>query len=120
MKVLVGALFVLLAVSAFAEEANWDIDWSTVVPRTEVPGFWDGRDIKPAFYPGSRNGRIVGGQVVAPHTHPYQVGLLLRINIFATGLCGGSVLTTRAILTAAHCPVSFSSKKLFSGFISNY
>lgn len=62
MKFVVAVIFAALAVSAFAEE-NWDIDWTTVVPRTDVPGFWDGRDIKPAFYPGdmTRTGRIVGG-----------------------------------------------------------
>jgi TRAP-type C4-dicarboxylate transport system permease small subunit len=53
--------FAILAISASAE---WEeIDWSSVIPRTEVPGFWDGRAIRPAFYPGdqTRSGRIVGG-----------------------------------------------------------
>lgn len=105
MKLLVAAVFALLAVSAYAEEENWgEIDMSTVIPRVDVPGFWDGRDIKPAFYPGdqTRTGRIVGGQIVTPGTHPYQVGLLLRINILLTSLCGGSLISTRAVLTAAH------------------
>lgn len=55
--------FAFLAISASADD-EWDnVDWSTVIPRTEVPGFWDGRIIKPAFYPGDqdRSGRIVGG-----------------------------------------------------------
>jgi hypothetical protein len=55
-------LLACLAITASADE--WDnIDWSSVIPRTEVPGFWDGRIIKPAFYPGdqTRTGRIVGG-----------------------------------------------------------
>lgn len=62
MKLIVAAIFALVAILAHAEE-NWEIDWSTVVPRTDIPGFWDGRDIKPAFYPGrmTRTGRIVGG-----------------------------------------------------------
>jgi hypothetical protein len=54
-----------LAVAAFADfEPEWqEIDWKNVVPVTDMPGFWDGRDIKPAFYPGdqTRSGRIVGG-----------------------------------------------------------
>lgn len=106
MKLIVAALFACLAVSAFAED-NWEnIDWSKVVPVTDLPGFWDGRDIKPAFYPGdqTRTGRIVGGSIVAPHTHPYQAGLLMSFG-GGTGLCGGSVLSTRAILTAAHCKI---------------
>lgn len=66
MKFLV--IFAFLAASVYAD-ADWEIDWNTVVPRTEVPGFWDGREIRPAFYPGdaTRTGRIVGGDVVTPH-----------------------------------------------------
>jgi len=105
MKFLAAPIFVVLAVLASAEEeANWEIDWSTVLPIQDIPGFWDGREIRPAVYPGdqSRTGRIVGGQIVTPHAHPYQAGLLMRINILATGLCGGSLLSNRAVLTAAH------------------
>jgi secreted trypsin-like serine protease len=109
MKLIVAAIFAFLAVSAFAE----DIDWSTVVPRTEVPGFWDGRAIKPNT--NVRTGRIVGGAIVTPHTHPYQAGLLMRINIVSTGLCGGSVLSSRVILTAAHCPESTQSTQVILG-----
>lgn len=65
MKLLILAC---LAAAAFAtpiaEEPEWvEIDWTKVVPVTDMPGFWDGRDIKPAFYPGdqTRTGRIVGG-----------------------------------------------------------
>lgn len=116
MKLVVAAVFAFLAVSAFAEE-DWEVDWTTVVPRTDVPGFWDGRDIKPAFYPGdqTRTGRIVGGAVVAAHTHPYQAGLLMRINILSTGLCGGSLITSTAVLTAAHCPESTQSTQVILG-----
>lgn len=106
MKLLAAIVFVFLAVSAYAEEESWEIDWSKVVPRTEVPGFWDGRDIKliPKLRDQRRTGRIVGGVIVTPHTHPYQAGLLMSVNTAWTGLCGGSILSTRAILTAAHCP----------------
>jgi chymotrypsin len=98
-------LVALFAVSAFAEEEpEWiEIDWSKVVPVTDMPGFWDDRDIRPAFYPGdqTRTGRIVGGTIVTPHTHPYQAGLLISFS-GGIGLCGGSVISTRAVLTAAH------------------
>ena len=64
MKLIVAAVFALLAVSAYAEEPAWvEVDWSKVVPVTDMPGFWDGREIRPAVYPGdmTRTGRIVGG-----------------------------------------------------------
>lgn len=114
MKLLVAACFAFLAVSAYADE--WEIDWNTVVPRQEVPGFWDGRDeaIKPVA--GSdRSGRIVGGAVTAPNAHPYQAGLLMRINILFTGLCGGSLISTRAVLTAAHCPIGTQNTQVVLG-----
>ena len=66
MKLIVAAVFALLAVSASADQWDWDqIDFSKIVPVTELPGFWDGRDFGPAFYPGTTRGsRIVGGNVV--------------------------------------------------------
>ena len=136
-KLLVVATFTLLAVSAFADEENWEIDWSTVIPRTQAPGyvlliielninlmflafyelsFWDNRLLKPASAPSrQRIGRIVGGVIVQPNSHPYQVGLLQRVNILITTLCGGSLLTTRSVLTAAHCPENTQSTQAILG-----
>jgi hypothetical protein len=79
------------------------IDISKAIPRTEEPGFWNGRDINhiPMMKNYRNSGRIVGGQEVVPHTHPYQVGLFLSMgsSIF---LCGGSLISYRTTLTAAH------------------
>jgi len=90
------------------EQLDWiEIDWSNVVPRTEMPGFWDGRDFDPAFYAVTdedRSGRIVGGAVVTPGAHPYQAGLLMQTGGGGQGLCGGSIISARTVLTAAHCP----------------
>jgi len=115
MKHIVAAVFALLAVSAFAEDNFDDIDWSKVVPVTQLPGFWDGRDFGPAVYPGkTRGSRIVGGQIVNPHSQPHQAGLLIAFG-GGTGLCGGSLISQRAVLTAAHCSVGSSSTLVILG-----
>uniref|UniRef100_A0A1B0GHB6 trypsin n=1 Tax=Lutzomyia longipalpis TaxID=7200 RepID=A0A1B0GHB6_LUTLO len=43
--------------------------------------------------------RIVGGKPVSIEDIPYQVS----VNFFGQHLCGGSILSERFILTAAHC-----------------
>merc|ERR1712186_217906 len=42
--------------------------------------------------------RIVGGQEATPHQFPWQVGLF-----FDGYFCGGSIISEKYILTAAHC-----------------
>lgn len=103
--------FLLLLALATANAAeNYDgpewapIDWSNVVYAHDVPGFWDDKTdfhhfVKPST---SRNNRIVGGQEAVPHSHPYQVALLMSILGPLTSLCGGSIINQRTILTAAH------------------
>lgn len=115
MNLLVLAL--LTFASATAAEIFDDIDWPNVLPVRKIPGFWDGREIKPIVNhrdPSIRAARIVGGEIVIPHSIPFQAGLLLA---FAgqTALCGGSVISQRAILTAAHCPVGTTSVQVRLG-----
>merc|ERR1711899_359398 len=44
------------------------------------------------------NNKIVGGQEATPHQFPWQVGLF-----FDGYFCGGSIISEKYILTAAHC-----------------
>ena len=92
MKVTVAILFTVLAVSANAD--MWDnIDWDKVVPVQDMPGFWDGRDIKPMNIAlRGRTSRIVGGEIATPHQFPYQIALLTSFTA-GTGLCGGSIIS---------------------------
>nr|ANS56506.1 chymotrypsin-like serine protease 1 [Antheraea yamamai] len=46
--------------------------------------------------------RIVGGSVTDILNIPYQVGLLIDVG-FGQSVCGGSILSTTRIVTAAHC-----------------
>lgn len=112
------------AILFFAVVVSAEIDWSNVKPITEIEGFWDGRDpeLVKAFSLTKFNRRIVNGEIAAPHQFPYQVrgftqkfvrkfiflldlqvALLTTFGTAGTGLCGGSVISATAILTAAHC-----------------
>lgn len=87
-----------------------DIDYSTVKPIYELPGFIKRFPIlrgmsalsKLSLAKTSNQQRIVGGNEATPNSIPYQVGLFM---IFpdGTGFCGGSILSNRYVLTAAHC-----------------
>jgi len=107
--------FALLATSSFADEfINADVDWSTVKPIIYYPRFWDNKspELRPpaSFFENYErearhpSGRVVGGQIAQPHQFPYQVALLTFIpDLGGQGFCGGSLIGTRSVLTAAHC-----------------
>ena len=46
--------------------------------------------------------KIVGGQVIEEHSYPWQVRILFS-GPGGTSLCGGTILSNRWILSAAHC-----------------
>jgi secreted trypsin-like serine protease len=64
--------------------------------------------------PPTRGGRIVGGTIVSPHSHPWQAGLLIAVP-GGTILCGGSLISTTRVLTAAHCTVGSLSTQVVLG-----
>ncbi|XP_047480398.1 clotting factor G beta subunit-like [Penaeus chinensis] len=53
--------------------------------------------------------RIVGGEQATPYEYPWQVGLVQTTsrNVF----CGGSIITKKWVLTAAHCAASMIGKE---------
>merc|ERR1712173_254560 len=50
---------------------------------------------------GAANGRIVGGQETEEHEYPWQVGLVSRNG--RSPWCGGTLISSSHVLTAAHC-----------------
>ncbi|KAJ8719662.1 hypothetical protein PYW08_011837 [Mythimna loreyi] len=57
--------------------------------------------------------RIVGGNPAALGQFPYQVGLLATYSgIAGVGVCGGSIISSTRILTAAHCWFDGSTQAL--------
>jgi secreted trypsin-like serine protease len=91
-------LALVLAVAAVsARPAESEIDWANVVPFWQMKAMEDGTPIKV-----QTDRRIVNGEQATPHQFPYQTAVLINTATGA-GLCGGSVISTTAVLTAAHC-----------------
>lgn len=69
----------------------------------------------------SEDSKIVGGEK-APNHYPYQISLQIRLPFYVALLptstngwshnCGGSIITRRNILTAAHCLTGYKPEAL--------
>lgn len=118
MKLLIFAIFAIAAASAVEnyDGPEWQpIDWSKVIPVSDIPSTWEGTKYeKFVAKPNPRASRIVGGQEVVPHTHQYQVYLLMQLLIF-TSSCGGSIIANNVVLSAAHCFSNARSATIIAG-----
>ena len=56
--------------------------------------------------------RIIGGQETDVNEYPWQVGLLFSTFSDKTPGCGGSIISNRHILTAAHCTAGQTTSTL--------
>merc|ERR1712112_399109 len=59
---------------------------------------------------GTQSDRIVGGQEAEQHEYPWQVGLVSKNG--KTPWCGGTLISDRHILTAAHCTAGMTTANL--------
>ena len=63
----------------------------------------------------NNSNRIVGGGDADKHEYPWQV----RLKIGRSGLCGGTIITTRHVLTAAHCTQGQSARSVSICFLNS-
>lgn len=50
-----------------------------------------------------RSTRIIGGSEARVGQFPYMVALILGLPDFGQSFCGGSIISSQFVLTAAHC-----------------
>jgi len=106
MKLLAVALLALVAVSAARNidfENVIDLEANSVFGYHEKIGAPLAEKIRVAEEEAALNpSRIVGGSAAQLGQFPYQAGLIIILPLW-TSACGGSLLNTRKVITAAHC-----------------
>ncbi|CAH2234038.1 jg25599 [Pararge aegeria aegeria] len=102
-----AVILVSLLAWASAKSFNFDYsDFNTAYGYLTKYGIPEGERIQKAEeeYLKSQSSRIVGGSPSSHGQFNYQAGLISDIiGITGRGVCGGSLISTDRVLTAAHC-----------------
>ncbi|KAM3964084.1 brachyurin [Aphomia sociella] len=91
------ALFVLFLLSV-------NLVWAYNQPEEDFIGWHQKVGMKNAQIIKRNEERIVGGTIAPTFAHPYLAGLLIDvIGLPQPSACGGSLISSTRVLTAAHC-----------------
>jgi len=102
MKVAICVLAVLA--STLASPIEETIDWHNIKPiDLHVEAIIDA--------PRVPTSRVIGGEVAARNSIPYQAALIIN----NSGFCGGSLISSGVVLTAAHCVDSATQTQVILG-----
>jgi hypothetical protein len=77
-------------VLTFCDELQ-NINWLSVRPITEKPGFWDKRNVSRSFDVKNQNLTKAFGKPVLAHEHPYMAFLIITFDD-QQYRCGGSLI----------------------------
>lgn len=95
MKLLFVLFFIFSVASIYGKDKSVNLKWLKGARSNDVPKV-------PLYRRNALSGRIVGGQEITPHSHPYLVALLIstpRGDI----LCQGSLLNAETVMTSGIC-----------------
>ncbi|KFB47111.1 AGAP006674-PA-like protein [Anopheles sinensis] len=108
----------LLAVCSLGAAERIEIDWSRVIPVDELDHYWRRLPAEMQYLRNTRpSGRVVGGYPATAGQFPYQALLLSDLGNGYSSVCGGTVITSNYILTAAHC-VTDDFKNILNGGVA--